>query len=324
MGHVMECLWLSQALEATGACHTRFLTPSATPGSRVLLDHGCDVVQFEQHELHALHALADGWQPEAIVASLFDRDAEHYRQLQHMVPTLIAVFDDGRARGQLSSYLVDYCVEQEIAASDRQARGPHFALLDPALANYPEPSIPEIGRRIFVNQGGSDPFSLTLDILQAISGVRPHCDVFVVLGPAVKPQLAAQVDALRAELPYCCEIEHAVAPQRMYELAASCDLAVTAAGNTLYELCTLGIPSIVVCHHERHARVAKAFHERGAAVSLGLGRQLDPTVLTQAISRLLTGPEERQQLSANARRLVDGRGCQRVAEQIIAWLQDGD
>src|SRR5579883_2150466 len=111
MGHVMESLWLARALEGTGVCCTRFLTAAQTPGAQLLLDHNCDVVQCGGDDLDDLRALVASWKPDAVVVSLFGRDAAYYRLVNAAAPKQIAVFDDGCAREDLSPFLVDYCVE---------------------------------------------------------------------------------------------------------------------------------------------------------------------------------------------------------------------
>jgi UDP-2,4-diacetamido-2,4,6-trideoxy-beta-L-altropyranose hydrolase len=102
----------------------------------------------------------------------------------------------------------------------------------------------------------------------------------------------------------------------MGEIMEGSDLAITAAGNTLYELAVLGVPSLIVCHHERHLAVAQRFAELGAAVNLGIGSILAGEEISRATQALLEAPEERQALSERMKGIVDGLGCQRIADVV--------
>ena len=103
----------------------------------------------------------------------------------------------------------------------------------------------------------------------------------------------------------------------MHQLMAESDIAITAAGNTLYELAVFGVPSIVICHHEKHNVVAEKFAEKNAGINLGVGTDLDIHLIAEAINKLLRSKEKRSELSANIKKVVDGLGSKRVAEKVL-------
>jgi len=103
----------------------------------------------------------------------------------------------------------------------------------------------------------------------------------------------------------------------MHQIMKESDLAITAAGNTLYELALFGVPSIVICHHEKHNKVAKEFAKRNSAINLGIGTKLDLRIIANTVDELLSSREKRLKLSINAKKIVDGLGSKRIAEKVL-------
>ena len=94
------------------------------------------------------------------------------------------------------------------------------------------------------------------------------------------------------------------------------DLALAAAGTTTWELCRLGIPSVVWATVDNQEPVARAAAAAGAVVQA----EADAAALAEAVLRVLGDPDLRVALGAGARRTVDGYG----AERVVAALRSRD
>lgn len=107
----------------------------------------------------------------------------------------------------------------------------------------------------------------------------------------------------------------------MASLMQTCDLAVSAAGTTLYELCALGIPSVSFALADNQLAAAKAFDEAGAIPWAGDIRTA-PEKVMDAIRSFVTSMSLSKaypaRLSAHKamRGLVDGNGALRIAEAL--------
>ncbi len=136
----------------------------------------------------------------------------------------------------------------------------------------------------------------------------------------VEEKLRAELRTLEEEGRNSYSFAWGVPPQEMEDIMERSDLAITAAGNTLYELAVFGVPSLIVSHHERHEAVAGAFAARGAAVNLGIGTGLPPEAIARATRELLGDRAGRQALSGRMKEITDGLGCRRIAEAVAgAW-----
>jgi spore coat polysaccharide biosynthesis predicted glycosyltransferase SpsG len=103
----------------------------------------------------------------------------------------------------------------------------------------------------------------------------------------------------------------------MPALMPAADVAVSAGGITMFELCCLGVPGIIVCAERFEVQTAARLDREGAVINLGFGADLEAPRLVRALNMLINDPVRRQSMSATGRRLIDGRG----AERIVALLR---
>jgi len=166
---------------------------------------------------------------------------------------------------------------------------------------------------------------------------RPH--IIVALGGGQHVVLQAQrlVDAIIARCPdadiavaagFSGRVRPALRHARW--LAAStgltgalleADAAIVAGGVTLYEACALGVPAVAMAVVAEQRRAIGAFAREGAVIDAGFSRR-SVEAAAGGVARLLNTPGLRAGIVANARRLVDGRGAFRVAQQIHALLDE--
>jgi len=91
-----------------------------------------------------------------------------------------------------------------------------------------------------------------------------------------------------------------------------CHLAVTAGNNWSLELACVGVPQLIVVQSEIHWPTAHRLEEEGAATCLGWHGNVSAGTVRQAASTLLSDPLERQSMARSGRKLIDGRGPDRL------------
>jgi spore coat polysaccharide biosynthesis predicted glycosyltransferase SpsG len=97
-------------------------------------------------------------------------------------------------------------------------------------------------------------------------------------------------------------------------------LAVTAGNNWSLELACVGVPQLVVVQSEAHWPTAQLLEEEGAATCLGWHANVSAATVRQAVSTLLSDPLERQAMARAGRRLIDGRGPDRLVTALEVVL----
>jgi spore coat polysaccharide biosynthesis protein SpsF len=174
----------------------------------------------------------------------------------------------------------------------------------------------EAGRailRVLVAMGGSDPQGLTVRAVKAVAAAGRRVTPVVVIGPAVAfPEALA--DACQAAAP---DADIRFAPASLMDVAAECDLAIVAFGVSATECAHVGVPALYLGLTADHALSAQGFDEAGFGINLGVASALNDKKLTEAIFALAADPERRRAMAAAGRLAIDGRGAERLAQEIV-------
>jgi UDP-2,4-diacetamido-2,4,6-trideoxy-beta-L-altropyranose hydrolase len=193
--------------------------------------------------------------------------------------------------------------------------GPSFALLreEFVAAAAAEREVGARADRILVTMGGADPGNAADRVLDAFGLLRdPSLQVRVVVGPSNPhgPQLAARPGDPRLEI--------LPATDDMASLMAWADIAIAGAGSTVYELCCLGVPTLVIAIAQSQIAFARALDRERLSVDLGWHDTLDPAAVALTITMIRRDQGRRAELSRLGRARVDGRGADRVLDVLHA------
>lgn len=106
---------------------------------------------------------------------------------------------------------------------------------------------------------------------------------------------------------------------RMSDLMLQCDLAVSAAGSTLYELCACGVPTITYVLADNQLPGATAFSDLGIMVNAGDYRTDENLIknITNAILGLISDIEIRKLMQSKGMSFIDGNGAKKIVQEIM-------
>ena len=189
--------------------------------------------------------------------------------------------------------------------------GPDYFILGPDFVPYRDirRKISPVAKHLLLAFGGSDPDGFTIKFARVLHNL-PGVDMSAVLGPGLAHQHAVreEISALGVR---CL---HAV--PNLAALLWETDLAVTAAGNMLFELAALGTPAVVLSTRERQFENAVWFAEQGSILHLGLGSDVSEVKVRTVVVDLLSDREGRQTMSEAGRQAVDGHGGRRIVSAL--------
>lgn len=104
----------------------------------------------------------------------------------------------------------------------------------------------------------------------------------------------------------------------MAELMEQCDLAVSAGGTTLFELCAVGVPTLSISVSKNQIPCNEAFAQAGIIPYAGNAQEEGLVERLYAkVMELGSNLSERQRMSERQRKAVDGRGADRLAEILL-------
>jgi UDP-2,4-diacetamido-2,4,6-trideoxy-beta-L-altropyranose hydrolase len=272
-GHVMRCLALAQAWQDDGG-KVVFAMARSTPAldERIRAEH-VEIFHLEAtaggskdatltgqlaHSRHADWVVVDGYQ--------FD---EAYQCNVTRGGLKLLFVDDF---GHCTHYFADLVLNQNAQASERAYRnresyarvllGARYAMLRREFALWR--TVPRefnaTGQRILVTMGGSDPDNVTERAIQALQLLDLNdLEIRILVGNS-NPHLPSLERAVKQSAKAICLIRDA---RNIPELMAWADLAISAAGSTCWEMCLLGLPSILVDLAENQRPVAQERHYSG-------------------------------------------------------------
>ncbi len=168
--------------------------------------------------------------------------------------------------------------------------------------------------RVLVVLGGSDAGGWMPRLMERLDRIPGRFGVTAVVGPF--SDNARQVRATAGRLRRAVEVIDS--PESLAPCIADADLAVSAAGQTLYELACFGCPVVSFQAAANQRGQLEALTEAGCVRSAGAGE--DPDLLDrieESLLRLMRNLQERVSMTQAGQRLIDGRGADRVARGLL-------
>lgn len=326
-GHLMRCLALTEAWRQRGGAVLIVTAPLPDGLARRVANAGAEslVVDRDADDGRSLAALAARRSVDWIVIDGYGFGPTYMAAVGETGRPILLIDDDARHE----DYPVRALLNQNLHAraegyagktTGRLLLGPRYALIRETLRDHQRwrRDYPETAAKVLLTFGGADPGGhggMAIEALMRLHGSAslPDFSSRVVVG-AANPRAGA----LRAQASDSPAIEILRDVQDMGAEIRWCDLAVSAAGSTVWELALFQTPMLLATASSVEEPVADSLAVAGAARVLGRLAGLGVDDIAGAISELLTDMAARRDLGAAAGALVDGDGADRVVEQMAA------
>ena len=326
-GHVMRCLSLAQALREMRV-HCTFASSDSVPKDTVT-KQGFQFTSLDSGEgdmlgeLDQLSQLADKLHPCLIVVDSY-RVTDKYLRSVRKLASLVYI-DDVKAFPYPCDVLVNYNIygaqwtadyqKEQNPFSSRLLLGTQYAPLRQEFAACPRRAIAQDVKKVLVSTGGADCQDMTRRILDLLRRNSQFADIeFHFLVGALNPY-RTQIEAVAAKME---NVKLHIQENNISKLMQTCDVAISAAGSTLYELCACGTPTITYILADNQIPGAKAFAEKKLMLLAGdcqdeqFGRRL-----LKCMVELIGSCKMRKDMSARMQDEVDGLGAGRLAKELL-------
>ncbi|HEV3261127.1 MAG TPA: polysaccharide biosynthesis protein [Gemmataceae bacterium] len=261
-------------------------------------------------------------QPAAVVVDVPDATEDYLAEL--VATGTLVVSMDNSANVRLASQLVVNPLlspgreAYEFLPGTQLLLGPRYALVRPEIRRIrpvrsQEPAQPF---RALVALGDDDPNHQTGALARQLLNV-PRLERIDLAVRPFHPDLA-KLQELAAANPD--RLEFATEPADVASRVARCHFAVTSGGGWSLELACVGVPQLVIVQAEVHWPTAQRLEDEGAAVCLGWHENVSAGTIRQAVLNLLGDPLDRQAMSRCGRKLIDGRGPDRLVTALEVLL----
>lgn len=167
---------------------------------------------------------------------------------------------------------------------------------------------------IMITFGGDDATNTTPRILKALIEKYPDAIKKVVIGRAFEHK--EDIERLKGD-----NVELIYHPDAalMKTIMASSDIAVSAGGQTLYELARMGLPTIAVMVVDNQAANMKGWAKSGFIEDAGWWKDGDLAGRVLSSVEKLRSKEERIHKGSLGRKFVDGQGSRRITKELLRF-----
>lgn len=314
-GHVMRVLTLSEELQAAGHRVVLASAPSGIGWLEAMIDElGIERVEVAAHSLGA--ELIREFSPDWLVVDSYEIPAEKISDTRSL--THVAAIVDADSRAISADLYIDHNVGAEnidwpASVKPHMLAGSRYALIRRAIREVkradPWKALSE-PPRILGFMGGTDPTGMIMSVARALAALPTSTQGVVICAPAWR-------DEVTTLLAGHTDIEVIPPTTNLPALLAATDIAVSAAGTSSWELCTLGIPSILIEVVDNQTESLREMTRHHLVIGLSPadfdGDELT-IALTAHLNSLSKDESARKQLSLACAEMFDGNGAKRVVE----------
>jgi UDP-2,4-diacetamido-2,4,6-trideoxy-beta-L-altropyranose hydrolase len=170
---------------------------------------------------------------------------------------------------------------------------------------------------VLVTLGGDDCRNLTPHARDLVLKAYPKALVNVVIGGAFK-----NIDQFKADLNPRVKYYFGVTTGKIIELMGSADVAVSAGGQTLYELARIGTPTLAIGVAQNQHNNLKAWEKHRFIKFCGWHDEMKLWDKMSAMLKVAENQALRRRMSRAGQGLVDGRGALRIATKILQGINN--
>ena len=334
MGHIMRCLSIGEALKKAGA-EVAFVT--AGDDTKTLIEGrgfenhvlGTSFREMEE-ELPAFRKYFEKNPAQWIFVDSYFVTENYMKELAGWCKTVY--LDDMGQPVYPVSILINYNIygkklpyeswyeQAGVKKPEKCLLGCGYAPLRAEFQQGLRSRVQEKVTDVLVTTGGGDAVNAAGGLCDRLAkemekgyhqGVRYH----VVCGPF--SEYKEELYALAKEHPAFVIHENVT---RMSELMQACDLAVSATGSTMYELCSMQLPVVCFYFAENQRQMAECFGDTTEIVNAGNITADRDAVLTKLCENLCALEQDdklRDRIRRQMSELTDGSGAARIAAELL-------
>ena len=334
LGHVMRCLSIAEAFRDNGVDVLFVIADSKC--SSIIKDKGFNLSILNskfsdmESEIDLLSVLIDEYKPEMLLIDSYYVTYYYLYSLKNKAQTVY--IDDVLS----FPYPVDIVINYNIFSSKdayndlyiHEENKPRFLLgteyvplrKEFSECKYKEPN--RIVKNILVSTGGADTEHISVKLLEYLSN-HPEsmigCTIKLVVGAANK-----DLDTIKELAESIPNVELKINVKNMRCLMEECDLAVSAAGSTLYELCVCCVPTITYVIADNQLPAANAFREQGLMVSIGDLRNVGDVgkLIVKSIKESIINFLKREKQVNNSFYTINQNGSKKIVYTLLCINSD--
>ena len=284
-GHVYRCLSIASKLVFHDVLF--LLDKSHQLGIDIVDNYGFPYDLYENAD-DLFNKLAQ-YSPQVVVNDILDTTNDYVLKLKSD-GYFVVNFEDLGTGTEFADVVFDSLYEHDLSSSHIFIGHKYYILKD-EFYFQPQKIITQNVENILISFGWTDPGNLTEKVLNSIlkTNYEGRINVILGLGYSDKEGLISRIESNPA-------IQVYTNVSNISEFMFKADIVFTSPGRTMYEVCSLGVPTICLCQNEREQSHVFCSNTNGF-INMGLGLNVNETEIMNQFIELVNDYNRRIEMN---------------------------
>lgn len=335
LGHVMRCLSIADSAKEMGEKCLFVTTGKELLSTITSHSHECMILNTDythmDAELEQFLPVIQKSRPSALFIDSYFVTDTYLRQVWNCVKQnsgKLVYIDDVLSFPYYCDILVNYNIfgpdkiyDYNLMYQEAKISPPKFLLgtsyapLREEFQNLQNRKVKKKAKDILISTGGSDSEHLTAEIVKSLMQFQNQYTFHIIIGSLnMDKEIIQNIAHDNSRIVLYDNVKH------MANLMSGCDVAISAAGSTLYELCATQTPTITYIIADNQIPGAEGFSNHQILDCAGDIRNLGAAKLSEYLIRrgieLAQNYDKRLEISTRMRSVVDGIGAQNLLNAV--------
>lgn len=327
IGHIMRTYALAQTFIETGDEVTFLCFKLPRSLEMVLAKDSIEVIRSYDYligsdeDIRITADISRSFRIDWVIADGYSFDGQYQKRIKEQGVNLMIIDDYGHANSYSADIVLNPGVNpdpnlyQNRASKTILLLGPKFTPLRREFLQIPRcpKEIAPRGKKVLITMGGSDPLQITRKVIDSLKQISGDLEITVVTGPAYHytHRLKDADNEIQSQILLLHDVND------MAALMSWADVGISAGGTTLAEMAYMGLPSIILKTADNQSASKYYAEIFGTSVYLGDADEIGENRILYSVISLLNNPLQRQLMSENGRRMVDGKGSLRIYDILL-------
>ena len=273
-----------------------------------------------EEELNIILNLVKKYQIKTIINDLLFYDEDYLNSLSDF-GVKIVTFHENRISDPFSDMIINYNTFNKALdnnnSHNKNCLGPKYCIFPDTLTEKESINIKNNVKKVLLSFGGSDPCDYTTKIAKLI--INNHHllgqieEIIVHLGPSNRQSKI--IHSLIEKSVIKINIQDEV--KDLHSIMIQSDLALSSGGNTMYELCYLGIPTIIFPQNAHQEVFAKELSDHQLVSLISRKNCNNENYILKLLIKLIKNKSLRKRMNQSSIKIFDPNGVRRVGEAIF-------
>lgn len=229
------------------------------------------------------------YMPQIVINDILDTSVEYVLKLKTK-GYFVVNFEDLGTGTEFADVIFDSLYEHDLSEAHTFS-GRRYYILKDEFYFQPEKIITQNVDNVLIAFGGNDPNNFTERVINAITKTNYEGRINVILGVGYpdKEGLISRIESNTA-------IQVYTDVSNISEFMFKADIIFTSAGKKMYEICSLGVPTICLCQDERELTHVFCSSTNGF-INMGLGVNVDDVDIINQFVELVDDFDKRIEMN---------------------------